>query len=204
MVQINNPKNQLEGSMDFKKHLIQAWELTLRFIVPLVLMTLVMLVLAFLTLGILAPVTMAGYMQSILRVVREGREPQIGDLFSFMRLFFPLLFFGILAFLAIMIGYMLLVLPGVAISLLLAFGAVYMLPLMTDKDMRLVDALKESFRMAFKENVGEHFVVVLIFWVIQVIGGSIAVGALFTTPIATMFLMSVFEERTAGAPSILG
>lgn len=189
--------------MDFKKHLVQSWELTLRFIVPLVLMTLVMLVVSFLTLGILAPVTMAGYMQSVLRVVREGREPQIGDLFSFMRLFFPLLIFGILAFLAIIIGFMLLVLPGLALSLLLAFGAMYMLPLMTDKGMGLVDALKESFRMAFKENVGEHLVVVLIFWVIQIIGGSIAVGALFTTPIATLFLMSVFEERTAGTPTTL-
>jgi len=41
-------------------------------------------------------------------------------------------------------------------------------------------------------------------WSIQVIGGSIAVGALFTTPMATLFLMSVFEERTGGTPSILG
>lgn len=190
--------------MDFKRHLVQAWELTLKFLVPLVLMTLVMLVVSFLTLGILAPVSMAGYMHSVLRVVREGREPQIGDLFSFMRLFLPLFFFGILAFVAIVIGFMLLFLPGLALSLLLAFGAVYMLPLMTDKNMGLFDALKESFRMAFKVNAGEHLVVVLIFWVIQVIGGSIAVGALFTTPIATLFLMSVFEERTGGTPTTLG
>lgn len=188
--------------MDFKKHLALAWELTLRFIVPLVLMTLVMFLVSIFTLGILGPVTMAGYMHSVLLMVREGREPRIGDLFSFMRLFLPLLFAVIVAFIAVTIGRFLLVLPGLALALLLAFGAVYMLPLMTDKNLGLVDALKESFRMAFKVNLGEHVVVVLIFWLIQAIGGSVAIGALFTTPIATVFLMSVFEEQTSQGPSV--
>jgi len=183
--------------MDFKKHLTLAWNYTLTFIVPMVLMTLVMLLVSFFSLGILAPVTMAGYMHAVLLVVREGREPKIGDIFSFMRLFLPLFVFSLLAFIAIIIGFVLLVLPGLALALLLAFGAVYMLPLMTDRNMGLIDALRESFRMAFKVNLGEHVVVVLIYWLIQAIGGTVAVGVLFTTPIATLFLMSVFEERTS-------
>jgi len=60
--------------MDFKKHIVRAWELTWQFIVSLVLMTLVMSGVAVITLGVLAPVTMAGYMQSILLMIREGRE----------------------------------------------------------------------------------------------------------------------------------
>lgn len=187
--------------MDFKKHLLLAWELTLKFIVPLVLMTLVLFLVSFFSLGILAPVAMAGYTHALLLVVRDGREPKIGDLFSFMHLFFKLLLFAVLAFICIVIGLALLVLPGLALGLLLAFGAVYMLPLMTDKGMGLMDALKESFRMAFKVNVGEHVVVVLIFWLIQAIGGSVAIGALFTTPIATLFLMSVFEDQTGNIPA---
>lgn len=182
--------------MDFKKHLLQAWELTLKFVVPLVLTTLVMFLVSFFSLGILAPVAMAGYMHAVLLMVREGREPKIGDLFSFMRLFLPLLLAGILVFIAVMIGFALLVLPGLALALLLGFGAVYVLPLMTDKNMGLVDAVKESFRLAFKVNLGEHVVVVLIFWLIQAVGGSFFIGALFTTPMATVFLMSVFEEHT--------
>lgn len=182
--------------MDFKKHLLLAWELTLKFIVPLILMTLVMFVVSFFTLGILGPVTMAGYMHSVLLMIRESREPKIGDLFSFMRLFLPLLFAVIVAFIAVAIGLVLLVLPGLALALLLAFGAIYMLPLMTDKGLGLIDALKESFRLAFKVNLGEHIVVVLLFWLIQAVGGSVAIGLFFTTPIATTFLMSTFEERT--------
>lgn len=67
---------------------------------------------------------------------------------------------------------------------------------MTDKNMGLVDAVRESFRLAFKVNCGEHVVVVLIFWLTQAMGGSFFIGALFATPMATVFLMSVFEQRT--------
>ncbi|MBM9537758.1 hypothetical protein [Desulfobulbus alkaliphilus] len=181
--------------MDFKKHLLVSWELTLQHIVPLVLMTLIMFALTFLTLGILAPVLMAGYMHAVLLIVRQGREPKIGDLFAWIRLFLPLLVFFLLAAVAISLGFALLVLPGLALLLFLAMGTVYMLPLMTDRNMALMDALKESMNMVFKGNVGENLVVVLIFYAIQAIGGIIAIVSLFLTPIAVVFLMSVYEER---------
>lgn len=66
--------------MDFKKHLVLAWELTIKFIVPLMLMALVMFLVSILTLGLLGPVTMAGFMYAVLLLVREGRESKIGDL----------------------------------------------------------------------------------------------------------------------------
>ncbi len=181
--------------MDFKKHLLVSWELTLQHIVPLVLMTLVMFVLTFFTLGILAPVMMAGYMHAVLMVIRGEQEPKVGDLFACMRLFFPLLIFFVLAALAISLGFALLVLPGLALLLVLAMGTVYMLPLMTDQELGLVDALKESMTMVFKGDIGENLVVVLIFYAIQAIGGIVAIGSLFSTPIAVVFLMSVYEER---------
>ena len=60
--------------MDFKEHIINAWKLTLNNIVPLILMTLVFLGISAITLGIMAPVTAAGYTQSILLLVREHQE----------------------------------------------------------------------------------------------------------------------------------
>jgi len=182
-------------SMDFKKHLLVSWELSLQHIVPLVLMTLVMFVLTFFTLGILTPVLMAGYMHAVLMIIRQGREPKIGDLFVCLRLFLPLLVFFFLAALVISLGFTLLVLPGLALLLVLALGTVYMLPLMTDQNMGLVDALKESMTMVFKGDIGENLVVVFIFYAIQAIGGIIAIGSLFSTPIAVVFLMSVYDER---------
>ena len=187
--------------MDFKKHILVAWDLTLRHIVSLVLMTLVMSALSFLTLGILAPVLTAGYMQALLETVREGREPRIQDLFSQMRLFLPLLLFGVVVLVAVVIGLALLVLPGMLILFAVAFCCLYMLPLMTDARLGLIDAVKESTSMAFGDNVAEHAVVVVLFMVISAIGSSVFIGFLFTQPLATLFLLSVYEEkRTSAVP----
>ncbi len=182
--------------MDFKKHIVRAWELTLQFIVSLVLMTLVMSAVAVVTLGILAPVTMAGYMQSVLLMIREGREPKIQDLFSEMKLFFPLLAFGLVSFIAVAIGFMLLVIPGFLVIMAISFSCLYMLPLMTDKKLGLVEAIKESYSMAVRDNMPEHLVVAILFLAISGIGSSFLIGFLFTQPLATVFLLSVYDERT--------
>ena len=185
--------------MDFKKHIVRAWELTWQFIVSLVLMTLVMTGVAVITLGVLAPVTMAGYMQSILLMIREGREPKIQDLFSEMRLFLPLLAFGIVAFVVVIIGFMLLIIPGFLAIMAISFCCLYMLPLMTDKKLGLFEAIKQSYNMAVRDNIAEHIVVAILFLAISGIGGSFFIGFLFTQPLATTFLLSVYEEKTANS-----
>ena len=186
--------------MDFKKHLETAWKLTLKFIAPLILMTLVMFIVSFFTLGVLALVTMAGYMQSILLMVRDGREPKIQDIFSQMRLFLPLLGFGIVVVIAIMIGFMLLVLPGIIVALAVSFSCLYMLPLMTDKKLGLIEAIKESYALATQGDILDHIVVMILFMGISGIGGSVFIGWLFTQPLATVFLLSIYEEKISQVP----
>jgi hypothetical protein len=181
--------------MDFKKHMERAWNLTLKHIGPLILMTLAMSVVCILTFGVLAPVVFAGYVHSLLLLMREGREPKIQDIFSQMRLFFPLLFFGIALFLASMIGFMLLVLPGIIIVLATAFFCLYMLPLMTDKGLGLIAAIKESYAMSMQANLMDQVVVVVLFLGISAIGHSVFIGQLFTQPLATLFLVSIYEEK---------
>ncbi len=80
--------------MNFKAHLETTWKTFLEFIAPLIILTLVMIVVSFLSLGILAPVITAGYMHAVLLMLRDGRKPEIGDLFSQMKLFLPLFGFG--------------------------------------------------------------------------------------------------------------
>ncbi|MBW1776715.1 MAG: hypothetical protein JRJ54_03850 [Deltaproteobacteria bacterium] len=183
--------------MDFKKHLETAWTMTLKYIVPLVISTLVMFAVSIVTLGILAPVTLAGYTQSLLLMMRTGREPKVQDLFSQMRLFLPLLFFGIVVFIASVIGFILLVLPGFLVILGVLFSCFYMIPLMTDRGLGLMDAVKTSYAMAMSGSKQDHAVAVLIFIAITAVGGSVAVGSLFTHPLATLFFLSVYEEKSA-------
>ena len=184
--------------MDFKGHLENAWNNTLQFIVPVILLTLVQLVVITFSFGILAPVTTAGYMQSLLLALREGREPKIGDLFSEMRLFLPLFVFGLLAIIATMLGFAMLILPGFAVVGFLVFATIYMMPLMSDKDMGLMDAIKESWRMSTRSPISDQIIVMVLYMVIVALGGSIAVAVLFTQPLATFFALSVYEERLKG------
>ena len=184
--------------MDFRKHLEIAWNLMLKNLSPLILMTLVMTVVSAITFFILAPVMLAGYFQSILLLLRDGRQPRVQDLFHHMNLFLPLLAFSILVIIAVMVGFKLFFLPGITVICAVTFGCLYMLPLMTDQKMGLVDAIKKSWQMALKDNVAEHIVVVILFIGLMSIGSSVFIGTLFTQPFATLFILSVYLERTAG------
>ncbi|MGE0083497.1 MAG: hypothetical protein AB7S75_03670 [Desulfococcaceae bacterium] len=186
--------------MDFKTHLEKAWALTMKYIVPMILMTLVMAIAGALSLGILIPVMMAGYMQSVLMMVRSGREPRIQDLFSEMGLFLPLLGFGLSVFVLVMIGISLFVLPGIVIICGLSYICLYMLPLMTDRKFSVIDAIKESFRMVTSNDIMDHIITAILFLGISTIGGSVFIGFLFTQPLATIFLMIVYEEKISTNP----
>lgn len=181
--------------MDFKEHVETAWQNTLKFIGPVLILTLAHILVSVFSLGILAPVTTAGYMQSLLLALRHGREPEVKDLFSEMRLFLPLLLFGFLVMIALLIGFTLLIVPGILITACLVFGAIYMVPLMFDKKMALMDALKASWEMATKEPWTDQIILTLLCMIIMSLGASVAVAVLFTQPLATFLVLSVYEER---------
>jgi hypothetical protein len=187
--------------MDFKKHLEAAWNMTLKHIVALILMTVVSLAVSLLTAGVMGPVVMAGFFQSIIRMMREARAPRVEDLFSQMRLFLPLLAFSIVVGLAVLVGTMLFILPGLAIALVATFGCLYVLPLMTDRRMGLIEAVKTSWQMALQESVADHIVVVILFVGLMAVGGSVFIGILFTQPFAMVFMVSVFLERIGTPPA---
>jgi uncharacterized membrane protein len=188
-------RENVKGKINFKDSLETAWKLTLKNIAPLIIMTLVMFVACFLTLGILSFVMIAGYMQSILLMLRDGREPKVQDLFSQMKLFFPLLGFGVVVFILALIGFSLFVLPGVAVVLTVSYCCLFMLPLMTDKNLGLINAVKASYSMVIRGNMTDMIAVFLIYVGLLAIGSSVFIGFLFTQPFATVFLLLVYEEK---------
>lgn len=185
--------------MDYKRYLEEAWRLTLREIKPLLLMTLVFGVVCIFSAGILAPWALAGYMQSILRLVRSGREPRIQDIFSEVGLLLPLIGFGLVVVIVVYIGLSMVLVPGMLLSIGITFCCLYMLPLMTDRNFGLVDAVKESVAIVTGKHLMDHVIVAILYMGISAIGGSVFIGWVFTQPLATLFLMSVYEEHVAGA-----
>ncbi len=181
--------------MDFKQHFERSWQVMLGHFAPILVNTLVMIVVSVASLGIMAPVVSAGYMQSLLLALRENRKPDVKDLFAHMDLFFPLLGFTVLFVLLVIIGLVMLVLPGIAVMLAGTFFLVYMLPLMTDQRLGLIEAVKESGRMALDEPVGEHVAVVAVLIILESIGSSVVFGTLLTHPYSCLFILSVYEEK---------
>ncbi len=181
--------------MDFKELLENSWRSFTEFLPSLLINTLVLVIVTLFTLGILGPVCTAGYTQSLLLAIREKRKPEVGDLFSHMNLFLPLLAFFIVAGIIMFIGLLVLVLPGIIAGLALYFFCLYLLPLMTDKGLGLVEAVKESSRMAMEDPVVEHVAVVAIYIGITALGQVIPFGIIFALPIATLFLLNAFEEK---------
>lgn len=183
--------------MDFKFHLERGWKIVWNFIGPVLLLTVAQLIVSVLSLGILAPVTAAGYVQSILLALREGRTPDIRDLFSHMSLFLPLFLFGLGAAVLISLGFLLLFLPGVILVIAITFSCLYVLPLMTDKQLSLTDAIKTSWDLAKKDPVSDQIIITIIYLGLYALGSSIAFGVVIAQPVATAIFLSVYEERVA-------
>ena len=77
-----------------------------------------------------------------------------------------------------------------------------MLPLMTDKELGLFEAVKESFTMTTQGVFIDQIVVLILFLGISALGSAVFVGSLFTQPLATIFLISVYEEKIKQPPQI--
>ena len=184
--------------MDFKDLIVRSWQNTLNYIGPLLLVTFVQLVLIIITLGILAPVTTAGYVHALMQVVNDDRKPEVGDLFSQMRLFFPLFVFSILVAVVAFIGFSLLVLPGFAVIAFISFAAFYLLPYMVDQKLGLFDALRASWQAAVKAPVSDHIIVVIIYVAIMSLGSSLWFAFLITQPMATFIMIESYQSRVLG------
>ncbi len=187
--------------MDFKNLIEKSWKNTMSFIGPLLLITLVQLLAIVFSLGILAPVTTAGYIQSLLRAEREGRQPEVGDLFSQMRLFLPLFGFFFLVTIVTVIGFTLLVVPGFIVIALVAFVAFYMLPLMTDRGYGLFGALKKSWEITTSPPVTDHVIIAIIYVAIMSLGSSLPFAFLITQPLATFILVGAYQQRVVDDPT---
>jgi len=70
-----------------------------------------------------------------------------------------------------------------------------MLPLMTDKKMPLVAAIKESWRMVTAGSFADNIIVAVLFIGVVTIGGSTLIGTLLTQPFASVFLAIVYEDK---------
>ncbi len=179
--------------MDIKYHIETAWKHCIENVVPLIILTLVLAAVSIFSVGILAPVAFAGYTHSLFQLLKRNKEPKAQDIFSQLRLFWPLFLFTLAVFIITVIGFTLLVLPGIIFTIIIGYTCLYMIPIMVDKKSGLIDAIKESISMVTRPPVTDHIIVFIIFGALTIVGGSSFIGFIFLQPFATLFLLSVYE-----------
>ena len=172
--------------MDFADLLQKAWRKFVDEIVTLVLFTLVGALLCLTV--VLIPTVVAGWFRGILDYVRGGNTPDFEELWNFED-FLPVTLLLILGGLGVTIGYMLLVIPGVVLSV----WWLYALFFLVDHKMGVVEALAASKDAVSESGFLNHLAVLLIAGVLGAVGGSLYLGALFTTPFEIIFLALCYQ-----------
>lgn len=180
--------------MDLKYHIETAFRHTINHILPLLLLTLVFILVSTLTLGLFAPAALAGYTDSLMKLFKFNRAPEIKDILSQSRLFLPLLLFSFVVMLISFTGLKLMVIPGLIFPLIIGYIGLYMIPIMVDREFGLLDAFKKSMSIVTRSNIIDHITVFILFTALSTIGYASFIGFLFLQPFATLFLLSVYDK----------
>ncbi len=165
----------------------RSWGVFKEDMVLYIIASLIVAVVGGLSLGILMPTLMVGFVK-LVRKRMAGEEASAGDVFDFSA-FVPALIVGIIIGVGVMVGSMLLVLPGIAVALVTGYSFHFI----AYDDAGVGDALKGSFELV-KDNIVLVLILMLILGVLNGIGSAVVLGALLTGPFSMVASTIAFEE----------
>lgn len=178
--------------MDIGKYLTQSWNLTIKNWAAFVVAAIVLQVLSCITLGILALPLSAGIYLMYLKAA-QGKAVKYNEMFACMNRWLGMLGAGILALILISLGLVLVVIPGLIVMTWLMFT----LPLMADKNMGAIEAMKASMVMVNKAGILKAFLMLLVTCVIIGAGSSVAwIGSFFTMPLGMGMLAMAYKDKS--------
>jgi hypothetical protein len=193
--------------IDVGKVVQRAWELFQKDALYLIVGGILVTLLSAVTLGILGGPLHAGFVLGVMRRQREGRAPELNDIFAelprFGRWVWP--FYGMA--IAMCIATALLVVPGI----LLLAGWMYVIPVMLDRpEASFRDARHESWSRSSERGFLQHFAVAALLYGIgavlgvgtgvfafmfPILGGGVCVGAY-----AAIIIAAYGQEKPAEPP----
>jgi len=159
--------------LDIGLALKQAARLFIKDLAPLLIAALIAGVLSVLTLGILAGPLFAGLYGMVIGRVRDGRQPEVGDVFSGLDRFWS--YAGAALALVVLVALASITIVG---GFVLATIWLYVLPLMVDRGLSLGEAMNASKDMVVRAGFWEHLaLVVVLFVIVSVANGALAILA---------------------------
>jgi uncharacterized membrane protein len=179
-------ENFVEGSLR------ESWGLFKDDLVLYLVATLLVFVISAVTLGICAGPMIVGFIQLVRKRMR-GQEATATDVFDGFSEFGASLIAMILIGLGVLIGSMLLVLPGLVFGFITAF-TFHAIAL---DGLGATAAIGQSYAL-IKANLAPSFALLLIVAVLNAIGGSIIFGSLLATPFS-LIVMTIAYQRLRGA-----
>lgn len=137
---------------------------------------------------------MAGMLRIMLNAV-DGKTPKIAELFSEGKSYLKLLFTAILVNIAVIIGLIFLIIPGIYVGIRLFFA----LTLVVDKGLGPIEAIKESWRLT-EGNIFHLLKLWLVFIGITILGIlALIVGLLVAVPVATLLITIAYRKFSPAA-----
>jgi len=176
--------------MDFAGLLKESWEKLIAEIVPLVLFTLVGWLLCFTI--ILIPTVVGGWVRGFLAYTRDGTPPAFEELWSFDD-YLPIGLMILLGMIGITIGYMLLFVPGVILSVWWLYSMYFLL----DRDMGVIEAFAASKEAVSADGFLNHLGILLLLTLLSMLAGALSgIGGLFTTPFGFLLVSLAYLDIT--------
>ena len=162
-----------DGGLDIGRALRQAARLFVKDLAPLIVGGLIACALSVLTIGILAGPLLGGLYGMVIGRVRDGRRPEVRDVFAGLDRFWSYLAAAVV--LGLLIGLASITIVG---GFALATIWLYVFPLMVDRGLGLGAALKASRDLVMRSGFWEHLALVLVlFVVVSVANGALAIVA---------------------------
>lgn len=172
--------------MEFERLFKVTFDQFVKRIVKLILFNLVGCLLCFTV--VLIPTVLGGWTRGMLRYVREGIEPEFDELWRFDG-FLQILLLLVLGGIAVGLGLMLLIIPGVVLMV----WWMYALFFIVDRKMPFAQAMGASKQLVTGSGFWNHFVVLLIMAVLNSLGSGLAgLGTLVTAPFGLLLVTNAY------------
>lgn len=178
--------------MDIVKAFTEAWNIYIKNFFLIFLSTLVVIILGVLTLGLLYLPLLIG-LEMLFVKAKRGEAIMLNDIFAPVPRFFAMLFGSLWMALLIVIGIILLVVPG----LCWATWWMYALLFIYDKKLGIGAGMRASKEIVRKDNLWMHLLFLALCSVVANLGGYVfGVGILLTMPLGWGALACAYADES--------